>query len=72
MPHGGADAIGAGVAAADDDDVLAGGGNGGMFVVAVEQGLGVGLEKFHGEMDAVQGRALRRADRAAWSRRCRG
>ncbi len=54
MPHGGADAVGAGVAAADDDDVLALGGDEVAVVVAVEQALGVGVQKLHGEMDALE------------------
>jgi hypothetical protein len=40
------------------------------FLMAVEQALGVGVQKFHGEMNAFELRGLRWADRAAWSRRC--
>ena len=41
VAHGGADAIGAGIAAADDDDVLAFGGDEIAVLVLVEQRLGV-------------------------------
>ena len=54
MAQRGADAIRPGVAAADDDDVLARGGNGGAIGVAVEPMFGLAVQKFHGEMDALQ------------------
>ena len=55
MAHRGADAVGAGVAAADDDDVLALGGDEIAVLVPVEQRLGVGGEKLHREVDALEG-----------------
>ena len=54
MAHGGADAIGAGVAAADDDDILAFGGDEVAVLVPVEQRLGVRGQKFHREMNALE------------------
>ncbi len=61
VAHGGADAVGAGVAAADDDDVLAlGGDESAVGVVRVEQAFGVGVQKLHGEMDALELAALDR------------
>src|SRR5690606_29542147 len=58
LAQGGADAVGAGIAAADDDDVAvfgvdrAGGGRAG------EQGLGGGGEEVHGEVHAGVGAAF--------------
>jgi hypothetical protein len=51
---GGADAVGAGVAAADDDDVLAVGADE-VFVGDIDalHALGVGAQEVHGEVDAV-------------------
>ena len=54
VPHGGADAVGAGVAAADDDDVLALGGNEGAVLDAVQEAFGVGVEELHREMNALE------------------
>ena len=54
MAQRGADAVGAGVAAADDDDVLALGVDEAAVRVLVENGLGVGGEELHREMDALE------------------
>ena len=56
MAHRGAHAVGAGVAAADDDDVLAGGAD--RALAAREDGLGVGREELHREVDALEVAAL--------------
>ena len=45
MAHGGADAIGAGVAAADDDDIFAFGGDEIAVLVLVEQALVFAVRK---------------------------
>src|SRR5262249_28171793 len=55
VAQGGADAIGAGVAAADDNHIFPLGGDiASVGMVAVEQALGVGVQELHGEIDAVQ------------------
>ena len=51
MSHGGAHAIGAGVASTNHDHVLPGGVDETPAPLPVEQRLRVALEKFHGEMD---------------------
>ena len=51
MTHGRTHAVGAGVATTDDDDVLAGRGD--RRLSLVEQGLGVAVEEFHGEVDTL-------------------
>ena len=58
MAHGGADAIGAGVAAADDDDVAILGGDEAAVAVLIEDRLRVRGEEVHGEMDAFERTAL--------------
>src|SRR5688572_31215154 len=55
MSHRGTDAICSGVSAAYDDDMFVFGRN--IFTVSmigIEQALGIGMEKIHGEMDAVE------------------
>src|SRR5262249_5385703 len=54
VPHGGADAVRAGIAAADDHDVFAGGGNEIPVLVSVENAPGVRGEKFHGKLNALE------------------
>jgi hypothetical protein len=60
VPHRGADAIRAGVAAADDDDILAGRINETTVLVAVEHRLGVSSEEIHREVDALELTAFNR------------
>ena len=60
--------IGSRIAAADDDDVFAFGRDVGLILMAaIEQALGIGLQKFHREMNSFQAvPARRRVNRAAF------
>src|SRR5439155_18768100 len=52
--HGGADAVGAGVAAADDHHVLVLGRDEIAVFVAVEEAAGVGGQELHGQVDTLE------------------
>src|SRR5205814_6199177 len=55
VPHGGPNTVRSGVAAADDDDVFVLGGNiSAVGVIGIEQALGVLVQKFHREVNALQ------------------
>ncbi len=55
MAYGGGDAVRAGIAGSDDDDVLPFGGD--VFPIleiGIEQALGIGPQKLHGEINAPE------------------
>ena len=56
MTHGSAHAVRAGVAAADDDDVFASGVD--ERGLAIQQRLGVAVQKLHREVNALERTAL--------------
>src|SRR5439155_6331867 len=54
VPHGGADAVGAGVTTADDHHVLVLGRDEIAVSVAVEEAAGVGGQELHGQVDTLE------------------
>ncbi len=55
MAHGRADAVGAGIAAAHDDDMFILGRNEiAILMLGIEQALGIGAEKIHRHMNALE------------------